>query len=330
MTSAAPMAEIFRGSILESVHVGHAVISRPDGQIVEAWGDPEQVILPRSSCKMLQALPLLESGAGKDLTGEQLALACASHEGERQHVDLVRRWLDDLGLDEHALCCGPQPSRIDDLRNEMIRTGEPVTRLFNNCSGKHTGFLTLTRHLGAGPDYVALDHPVQVAVRAAFEDMTDQASPGHGIDGCSAPNFATTLSGLAGAMARFAVAGQKGDLRDRSAAKLRDAMMAHPHMVAGTGDVSTDIMKAAPGRVVAKSGAEGVYVAILPEAGLGIALKIADGAGRASETAIAALLVRLGVLDAGAPIAAQLLRRPVTNWAGLVTGYSQPASDLLN
>ena len=184
MADAARMAEIYRGTILESVHAGHAVICDETGQIVEAWGNPDAVVLPRSSCKMLQALPLMESGAGADLTGEQLALACASHSGEMIHVNKVKAWLRDLGLDEHALCCGPQASRDDALHDEMIREGREVTRAYNNCSGKHAGFLTLTKHLGAAPRYVAVDHPVQVAVKAAFEEGTGVSSPGFGIDGC--------------------------------------------------------------------------------------------------------------------------------------------------
>lgn len=329
MAGAASMAEIYRGDILESVHLGHAVIARADGEIVESWGDPHHVILPRSSCKMIQALPLLESGAGAHLSQQQLALACASHSGERRHVEAVGKWLADLGLDDHALCCGPQPSRDRALMEEMIRTGKPVTRVFNNCSGKHAGFLTLTRHLGAGPVYVAVDHPVQVAVKEAFEEMTGEDSPGFGVDGCSAPNFATSVRGLARAMARFAEAGKGGGVRDRSAETLRDAMIAQPEMVSGKGRFSAEIMAAADGRAVIKSGAEGVFVSMLPGRGMGVAVKIADGAGRASELAITAILVRLGALDAAHPVVARYLDRPVRNWDGLVTGAERPAPELL-
>lgn len=324
-----PMAEVIRGDILESTHLGHAVIVGPDGDIRHAWGEPETVILPRSSSKILQALPLVESGAGEGLSGEQLALACASHRGERFHVERVRRWLADLGLGEEALKCGPQPSRDEELAHAMIRADQPVSPVFNWCSGKHTGFLMLARHLGASLDYVDPDHPVQRAVRGAFEDMTGAASPGYGIDGCSAPNFATTLVGLARAMARIAAAREDGNARERAAARLRAAMIAHPEYVAGTGDPVTDFMRAAREPVAVKSGAEGVYVAILPARGLGIAVKIADGASRASELAMAALLVRLGVLDRAGPVAAHHLHRPVRNWNGEVTGFERPVAALL-
>ncbi len=323
------LVDVFRGGLLECVHYGHAAISRVDGTLVESWGNPDSTFLPRSASKMLQALPLLESGAGADLEDTRLALACASHSAERVHVERVGAWLDELELDEKALACGPQASRDADLAEAMIREGEPVTRLCNWCSGKHAGFLTVAKHLGAGPDYVDPGHAVQVAVREAFEDMTGMVSPGFGIDGCSAPNFATTVRGMATAMARFAVAGKAGGVRDRSAARLRNAMIAHPDMVAGTGRADTVLMRACREPVAIKSGAEGVHVAILPSQSIGIAIKVSDGASRASEGALAALLVRLGVADATHPDVARYLNMPVLNWDGLVTGSVRPVRDLL-
>ena len=323
MTDAVSMVEIYRGGFLESVHRGHAVALTPNGDVVAQWGDPDRVILPRSSAKMIQALPLMESGAGAHLTSEQLALACASHSGELRHVERVNRWLADLGLDDDALLCGPQASRDRELRHEMIRRGEPVTRVFNNCSGKHTGFLTLAMHLGAPLNYVDPDNPVQVAVKAAFEDMTAQDSPGFGIDGCSAPNFATTVRGLAQAAAKFAVAGETSGARDRAAAALRDAIMKHPELVSGKGRACAAFMTAANTPIAVKTGAEGVFLAILPEQEVGLAVKIEDGATRASEVATAALLTQLGALDADHPMVARYLMRPIT-------GFERPAAALLN
>ncbi len=298
------LVEIWRGDFAESAHSGHAVICDAAGQLVAAWGDRETVILPRSACKMIQALPLVESGAADaaGLTARHLALACASHRGAPIHSDAVRGWLADLRLSDAALRCGPEEPRDIAARDALIRSGAPVEQLHNNCSGKHTGFLTLTRHLGAGPEYIDPAHPVQMAVREAFEDMTGAASPGFAIDGCSAPNFSTTLHGLARAMARFAVADpDTGSARDRAAARLRQAMIAHPEMVSGEGGACTRLMRAAGGRAALKTGAEGVFTAILADLGLGIAVKIADGATRAAETTVAALLVRLGVLDPAHP-----------------------------
>ncbi|MYA87115.1 MAG: asparaginase [Boseongicola sp. SB0662_bin_57] len=324
MTRPVPMVEILRGDFVESRHEGHAAITSADGRIVEAWGDPGMVVLPRSSAKMLQALPLLESGAGADLSAERLALACASHSGERRHVSLVSQWLTDLGLDDSALLCGPQASRDREHCLWMDRVGKEVTRVYNNCSGKHAGFLALAKHLEAGLDYADPDHPVQRAVRQAIEETCDEESPGFGIDGCSAPNFAVSIAGLARAMARFASAGGRGGLRDIAMRKLVDAMIAHPNLVSGHGRACAALMASASEPLAVKTGAEGVYVAILPERKLGIALKIADGATRASEVAMAALLARLGAIDENHP----LLSRDIRNWDGLVTGVVRPAAGL--
>lgn len=330
MTDATPLVEIHRGLLVESLHRGHAVICDAGGGVVAAWGDPEAEVLPRSSAKMLQALPLLASGAARaaELNARHLALACASHQGTPLHVALVSDWLAEIGKTEGDLLCGPQPSRDKALRFEMIREGQTPGRVLNNCSGKHTGFLTLARHLDAGPDYVSPDHPVQRACREVFEDFTGMASPGFGIDGCSAPNFATTMTGMARAMARFAGAAGQGDVTSGAAADLTGAMIAHPDLVAGEGRACTLLMRAAKEPVALKTGAEGFFVAILPARGLGVALKIADGATRASECAIAALLVRLGVLEAGHPDVKRFLNPEIRNWDGVVTGEIRPVAGL--
>ena len=321
--NAVPLVEVWRGDVLESLHLGHAVVCGPDGAVREAWGDPGTVILPRSSCKMIQALPLVESG--ERLPVERLALACASHQGAAIHVRGVEAWLSDLGLSERDLRCGPQPSRDPELRAALIHEGRAPTQVHNNCSGKHAGFLQLAGRTGGGAEYVEVDHPVQQAVRAAFEDVTGEASPAWATDGCSAPNFACTLAGLATAMARFAAATEAG-ARGRAMVALREAMVARPELVAGEGRACTALMRAMDG-VAVKTGAEGVFVAILPREGLGVALKIADGASRASECAIGAVLARLGALDPAGPGRA-LIDAPVLNWRGIVTGAIRPAAAL--
>lgn len=330
MTQAETLVEIWRGPFLESVHFGHAAICDATGQIVQAWGDPGAVILPRSSCKMVQALPLLESGAAErfGLSERQLALACASHSGAFIHTEAVERWLTDLGMDESALLCGPQVPGNREARTHLIRAEQEPGQRHNNCSGKHTGFLTLGCHLGAGPDYVALDHPVQMAVRDVFEDLTGMTSPGYGIDGCSAPNFATTVQGLARAMAQFAAPG--ADTRGQAMQRLVAAMASHPELVAGPRRACTELMRAMGGRAVVKTGAEAVYVGILPEQGLGVALKIMDGGTRAAECAIAALMIRLGVLSAEHPAALRYCNAPIRNRRGVDVGAVRPAAALLS
>jgi L-asparaginase II len=318
------MAEIWRGPFLESLHMGHAVVCGPGGEILESWGDPNLTVLPRSSSKMLQAMPLLESGAADafGLTGEQLALACASHQGAPIHTDRVQNWLKDLGLTDADLNCGPQAPRDEADLIKMHKTDASPCRYHNNCSGKHAGFLTLSRHLGSkDPQYVAPDHPVQKACRAAFEELTQETSPGYGIDGCSAPNFAATLHGVARAMAFFAAASDGGNSREKAAARLRDAMRTYPELVAGEGRACTELMRAMNGRVALKTGAEAFFIAIVPEKKIGIALKIVDGSTRGAECAIAAILLRLGLLDPKHPATLKRLNAPILNFAGETTGH---------
>lgn len=331
MTDPVVMTEIWRGPLLESMHYGDAVICDASGDIVEAWGNPEKAILPRSSVKMIQALPLIESGAA-DAVGlgqDRLALSCASHQAAHAHTDRVSQWLGDLGLSVDDLRCGPQMPQDRQAFNELIISGEKPCQIHNNCSGKHTGFLTLARHLGAGPEYIEIDHPVQKAALEAFESVTDEDSPGYGIDGCSAPNFISSLHGIARAMAFFASATDGADARQTAAVRLCEAMIAHPLLVAGEKRACTELMQACSEPVALKTGAEGVFTAILPTRQMGVAVKIADGTTRASNCAIAAILVRLGVLDVDHPTTIKFMSAPIKNRRGIVTGAMKPAASLL-
>ena len=317
-----PMVELWRGGLLESTHLGHAVLVDDTGQIVQAWGDPERIIFPRSSCKMIQALPLVESGAADayGLTTAQLALSCASHQGAALHVNAARDWLAGIGLGEPDLRCGSHEPYDKAERDRLICDHEGPCQLHNYCSGKHSGFLTVTKHLKAGPEYVEIDHPLQKAIRAATEEVTGETVAGYGIDGCSAPNFAMSVAGLARAMAEFAKAGAGGSVRERAMQRLRDAMAAHPEYVAGEGRSCTELMRAMGGRVAIKTGAEAVFIAMIPEKKLGLAMKIEDGNSRASEAALVGILTQLGVLDAAHPMAQKRLPAPQTNCRGFTTG----------
>ncbi len=326
MSNSVALAEVWRGPFMESVHRGHAVVCDDSGQIVHAWGDPQAVVLPRSSSKMIQALPLIESGAADafGLGTEQLALACASHNGAAIHTDRVAKWLDHLGLSDDDFRCGPQEPDDREARNALIRAQECPCQMHNNCSGKHSGFLTLNKHLGAGPDYVDPDHAVQRACLEAFERVTGESSPGFGIDGCSAPNYATSLHGMARAMSHFAAA-PAGSAEER----LRTAMTLHPDLVAGEGRACTNLMRAMGGKVAIKTGAEAFFIAIIPELKMGVALKVEDGGTRAAECAIAAILVKLGVLEADHPETLKYLNAPIRNRRDLVTGAVRAAPALI-
>ena len=244
MANPVDMVEVWRGELLECVHQGHAVVCDDKGQIIHAWGDPDAMIYPRSSCKMIQALPLVESGAAAQLTGQQLAIASASHNAAAIHTDLVGDWLRELGLADDDFRCGPAMPMDKDATYALIRGHQSPCQIHNECSGKHAGFLTLSKHLGGGADYELIDHPVQKAVKAAFEEVTGETSPMYGIDGCSAPNHACTLHGLARAMAFYASAQDRNDTRSNAAARLTQAMAQYPEFVAGEGRTCTDLMRA--------------------------------------------------------------------------------------
>ena len=236
MSNPTPLVDVFRGDFLESQHCGDWVVVNKSGEIIDGAGDHTKVILPRSSLKPVQAIPLVESGAIDRfrLSTEEIALACASHSGARMHTTRVSDWLDQMGYSETALLCGVQPPQFAQDREILRDQGCRANQTHNNCSGKHTGFLTLTKILKAGPDYIDPDHPVQIAARDAVAELTGEDTFGYAIDGCSAPNFAVRLQGLARSMARIANA-QESDVsrRDRAAFQIRTAMSAHPELVAG-------------------------------------------------------------------------------------------------
>jgi L-asparaginase II len=324
------LVEITRGPLVESVHRGAVAVANAEGEIVFALGDIDAPTFPRSSLKPVQALPLVESGAADafGLGPEQLALACASHSGEPMHTGRVAAWLERIGCTEQDLACGAHPSRFEPVVEAMIRAGEKPTRIFNNCSGKHTGFLTVARHWDVAiKGYEHRHHPVQEAVEKALCELAGVKSVEAGVDGCTAPAFALPTAAYARALAKFADPKSIAKPRAEAMRRLVAAMTAHPELVAGTGRADTILMRAAKGRAATKAGAEAYYAAIVPEAGLGIALKIDDGAGRASETAIAAILDRLG-LPGDDKDARDVLRAPIRNTRGAVVGERRPAPAL--
>ena len=325
------LVEVTRGERVESVHRGAVAISDAQGNVLFALGDIETPVYPRSALKPIQALPLFESGAADafNVDEAEIALACASHSGEPMHTSRVAAWLERIGLKESDLACGPQAVRYGPVWEDMVRRGEKPTRIHNNCSGKHTGFLTVARHWGiATAGYEKVDHPVQQAIAKALGELSGIAEPlPWGIDGCAAPNFALPLSAFARALAHLASPHSLAPQRARAARRIVDAMMARPELVAGTGRVCTTLMRAGRGRVAVKTGAEAAYAAIIPGHGLGIALKIDDGGGRAAETTIAFLLDRMGLVDRGE--VADIVNPAVLNTRNARVGERRPATALL-
>jgi len=326
------LVELLRGNGVESMHRGALALLDADGGVVAALGDVDRPVYPRSAVKLLQALPLVTSGAADrvGLTDAELALACASHNGEARHVATAAAMLAKAGLDADALECGSHWPGLDTATRELAASGVGPTALHNNCSGKHAGFLCVA--CAAGVDhrgYVAASHPVQREVRAALESLTgvglseDQC----GIDGCAIPTFAVPLTALAHAFARFGAGAHMGQSRTKAAARIRAAIAAQPYYVAGSGRFCTEIMTRFGARVLVKTGAEGVFCGMLPGLGLGIALKMWDGAARAAEVAMASLLGHFGVLPAERR--EELLHPPVKNVVGLLVGEMRPAKSWL-
>jgi L-asparaginase II len=329
------LVEVTRGAMVESRHRGAAVVADAAGRVVQSWGDVERRVYARSALKPLQALPLVESGAADRfaLGPQELALACGSHHGEPAHVAVVGAWLARIGCVAADLECGSHPPLDPAAAAALIRAGAAPSALHSNCSGKHSGFLTTARHLGeATRGFVLPGHPVQARILAAIEAMTglDLARAPRGTDGCGIPVIAIPLAGLARAMARMVDPQGVPEERAAAARRLLDAMAAAPLMVSGSTGFTTALLGAAGASVRAKPGAEGVFAAALPRLGLGIALKIDDGSGRAAEVALAAILMRLGCLDEAALARlGERLRPPVRAVAGAAVGEIRPAAALI-
>lgn len=307
---------VTRGPMVESRHLVVAAISDSAGKLVKSWGNVESPVYLRSAIKPLQALPLIESGAADafGVSEKELSLACASHTGEPLHVEAVTAWLDRIGLGIGDLECGSHWPTYDPAARALAAAGEVPTAAHNNCSGKHTGFLCTAVHLKDQiKGYINLEHPVQGRIKKVLEDFTDLdlSDAPVGIDGCSIPTIGIPLNRAAMAFARFA--DPAGLDPDRAAAcnRLQNAISKYPEMIAGSDRLCTAINGAAKGRVVAKVGAEGVYLAALPEQGIGIAIKAIDGTTRAAEVALGAILDELGILDEDIHRAIDPFVRPV-------------------
>jgi L-asparaginase II len=329
------IAESTRGSLVESRHRGSIAVADAAGSLVFAFGDVETPVFPRSAVKALQALILVESGAADrfGLGDAELALACASHSGEPAHVEGVLRMLARAGLDASALACGAHWPGHAPSAQALARADGHATALHNNCSGKHAGFLCASRALGVDHrSYMEPAHPVQRAVKTAFENLAGVVIPDEhrAIDGCTVPTWAMPLAALACAFARFATGQGLAAERAKAARRLIAACAAKPWHVAGTGRFCTRVIEHFRERVFVKTGAEGVFCGALPAEGLGIAIKCDDGGARAAEVAMAAMIARHLPLDEKDRIALDPLLRPaLRNWNGIEVGAVVPALDLL-
>lgn len=320
---------VWRGEIPESRHAVQFVLADAEGAAIEASATPDVVTTFRSAAKPFQLLPLVERGHADrwGFDDEQLAVMAGSHTGSAHHVALVRGILDRLGLGPDHLVCGyhdpDDPESLLQIRDGRIAQSP----LYNNCSGKHAGLLALARSEGWPVEgYSRPEHPVQQLLLRTVAEVCGVApeSVRTAVDGCSVVVFALPLRAMARGYARLASAmrDRPTDGRLAALARIGNAMRTHPRTVEGDGRVSTALMEATEGRLVAKCGAEGLQLVGIPERGLGLALKCVDGATRATGPAIVEVLGRIGVLSSKEANRLASLRRPlVRNAAGLEVGH---------
>jgi L-asparaginase II len=281
------VVEVVRSGFVESVHAGSGVVLDPAGQVIAAAGDPDAPMLPRSANKPLQLVGMLRAGLA--LSRPDLAVCASSHSGEPAHVERVRALLAGGGIPDTALVCPPSVPLSEEAARAVLRAGGGPQRVMMNCSGKHTAMLLTCARNGWPPaGYAEPDHPLQVAIRAAVEDLAGQPVTAVAVDGCGAPLLGLSLVGLARAFARLVTA--TPGTPERAVA---DAMRTHPHLVGGTGRDVTRLMAGAPG-VLAKDGAEGVFAAATAD-GAAAAVKIADGTARARTPLLVGALRRTGL-----------------------------------
>ena len=336
------LVEAWRGSVVESFHRGAYAIVDAAGAVVAARGDLERPVYPRSAIKILQALPLVDSGAAErfGLTDDELALACASHDGEDVHVRTAASMLSKAGLDERILECGRHWPYNEAAKLALAAAGATPSALHNNCSGKHAGFVCVACMMAGERDrrdflsgYVQADHALMREITAAVENATgcDLAKAPRATDGCSIPTFALPLTQLAHAFARVATGHGLTPGRAAAAKRLRAAVAASPVMVGGSDRFDTRVMTEFGERVFCKVGAEGMYCAALPQAGWGLALKMDDGNNaRACEVAVAALFEALGLArtERERGLLAGLSNVTLRNWRGIEVGRLAAQAEL--
>jgi L-asparaginase II len=336
---AAILASVVRGETVESIHRGHLIVMTGEGETVAAVGDPNTVAFIRSSAKPFQAIPYLVSGAAEHFgyTESEVALSCASHSGERFHVETAARMLERAGFTEADLRCGAHLPFNEERAEEMIRSGEKPSQLHNNCSGKHAAMLAFAKHLGAdAATYERMENPVQREILKTISQICEipENEIAIGIDGCAAPNFAYPLRAMTRGFAKLILPPASFDANLREACRrIVSAMLAYPEYIGGTGRLDTMLMQAARGKFISKIGAEGVWLCgVLPSTrwkrGLGIGLKIDDGDDKRARAAISVEVLRqLEIFDA--QTLADLSPLPITNRLGEAVGRVEANFKLL-
>lgn len=314
-----------RGGVVETRHRVHAAVVDAGGRLVAETGDPELVTFWRSGAKPFQAFPLVaDDVVGRfGISAPELAIMCSSHSSEPAQVQLVRDVLAKIGCSERDLMCGPHQPLSPLVAQEYATRGVRLTAIHSNCSGNHAGMLALARHhRWPVKSYTRLEHPVQQRCLAEVSGWTGVPAErvGTAVDGCGVVCFALPLSGMARA---YAMLGKGEGGRGKSVV---EAMLRHPELVAGDGRPCTEMMRAHPGRVIAKTGAAGVYCGLLIREGRGIALKVEDGHGEAAVLAMGAVLSEMGLR----PQPARFESLPIVNTRGETVGELRVNGGLLH
>ena len=330
---AAPIAvEVTRGGMVESVHRAIVAVADAKGGIVHGWGAIDRPIYARSAIKPLQTIAVIESGAADafNLGEDEITLCCASHRGEPIHVDRVTSWINRLELGVDDFECGAQMPGNEASAHALISAGVAPTRAHNNCSGKHSGMLTTAVHLGEPvKGYTRPEHPVQSRLITLMGELgeVDLTGTARGVDGCGIPVFGAPLKTIAHAMAKLADPSGLAETRAAACRRIVTACAANPTLISGTGTFNSVVLAETGVRCLLKGGAEGVCTAAIPDLGLGVCLKIDDGAGRGAAAAMLAVLRHLGVLDeAAAERIDKAVVREVRNWAGTLVGQIRATS----
>ena len=328
------LAHVTRGDLIECIHYGDLAVCDATGKLIASVGDPSRRVYWRSSAKPIQALGVVQSGAADRFafTARELSVCCASHSGSAEHVETVRGILAKIGLDETALQCGTHWSGDTAERNRLIKADASPSPVHNNCSGKHSGMLASCVAWGADPgSYLALDHPVQKRIYENLSVLSGVpvADIPCSVDGCGAPTHAMSLQAMATAFARLAWPDDMPEPIQQAAPRIVAATAAEPVMVSSRGSFNSLLLEAGMGRIVAKGGAEGLFVLGLTAHGLGIAVRTSDGNGRCHPPVVLHLLASLGCLerDLGEALA-DFVRPKITNCHGVTVGEIRPAFEL--
>ena len=321
------LIEVTRGPLIESFHRGAVAVTPTSGPPLLALGDTARPVYPRSAIKLIQALPLVETGAAERFGygDAEIALACGSHAGSPRHVAIGRAMLAKLELDQSCLVCGSAEPQGAKARQALAASGGVPTPFHHNCSGKHIGMLAASLAMSApAAGYTAASHPIQRHVQAALADLTglELAADVCGLDGCCVPAWAMPLENLARLFARIATGEGMASGRRAALARILTACWNEPELVAGPGRADTVVMAALPKVIFMKTGAEGVYCGAIPHLGLGFALKVDDGATRASAAAVMPLIERL-LPQARGLVHRSILKTPT----GVETGTIRSSSD---